>query len=279
MALRLAQLFDISGIFIPTKASLYFKRIGSNSSSYFDLDSNVSIDATNFSFLSQESNKIIIDDRVSGYTGNGYMRTQSVSGDTWSVIGFPVKTTTPNGFNLYIRGRSTSGQFNADVLIDDVRVDQISSVASGLWEWFSSSFTLPDIESHSLEISMKEDATLIDKIYISTTASIPTGNGPALTDSPYMTVHVQVYESNGNEPTNPLLIYSYKNSLDDVIIDDWYDFSLTGLNDSAVSTFNNSYSFSYSLVLAVSGGTRKNFIVWELVDNDEYGLLPSAIKV
>jgi hypothetical protein len=275
MALRLAQLFDVSGAFIPTKASIYLKRTGVNAGSYFDLDSNVSIDATNFSSLTQGSNKIVIDDRVAGYTGNGYMRVQAVSGSSWPVVKFPVKTTEPDGFNLYIRGRSSSGQFNADILIDGIRVFQISSVASGTWEWFSSSFTLPDVDSSSLEIRIEEDAALLDKIYISTTASTPTGEGAAFTDSPYITAHLQVYETDGTIPTNPLFIYSYKNSLSDIYIDDWYDFALTGLDSSTVLTFDS----SYSLVFTASGGTSKNFVVWELVDNDEYLLLPSAIKV
>ena len=276
MALRLAQLFDVSGAFVPTKASIYLKRIGENSSSYFDLDSDASIDATNFSSLTQGYNKIVLDDEVAGYTGNGYMRVQSTTaGNSWPVIKFPVKTTTPDGFHLYIRGRSSSGQFNADILIGGVRVAQISEVAAGTWEWFSSSFTLADTELNTLEIRVEEDIALLDKIYISTTAAVPTGEGAAFTGSPYLTAHLQVYESNGNEPTNPLFIYSYKNSLSDITIDDWYDFALTGLDDSAALTFDN----SYSLVFTTSGGTNENFIVWELVDNDEYLLLPSAIKV
>jgi len=41
----------------------------------------------------------------------------------------------------------------------------------------------------------------------------------------------------------------------------------------------NDFSDSYFLVMSISGGNFDNFIIWEMVDNDEYLSLQSAIRI
>jgi hypothetical protein len=275
MALRLAQMFDVSGQFVPTKASLYLKRIGVNVADYFDLDSgSVPIDATNFNEISQGSNKMVIDDRVALFTNNGYMRAQSVSGSDWSILSYNVKATIPAKFYLYLRSYSSSGTFTASILIDGEVVQSISVAALAAWQWIATDFVLPDDQVHILGIRLEENNLLLDKLDIETVAAVPAGTGPAIALSPFVTVHLQVYDVKNLKPNDPLFIYDWKTTISEIHIDDWYNFSLSLLDGSSL-TFDE----TYALVVSSSGGSTENYVMWELVDNDEYLLLPSSIKV
>lgn len=479
MALRLAQMFDVSGSFVPTKASLCFKRVGTNIATYHPLDSgDVPIDATNFNTLIQgENNKAIIDDIVSGYTNNGYMRidgsyhyyikalepivyyrlgdpdislvaidemenhdgiyvnnpilVEGLTGDpsnkakqfnpvlgqqittsgctefggavsvicrasfnppppgvsvgagdptssffvanwngtivanvlsyggiqssinvndgqphtiaatwnpvgagslkiyidgvediaatvilpgffagpwpqlgvhvfdemaffdkaltadqiaaihskyievpNWGILSYNVRTDTPSKFYLYLRGWSSTGIFKVSILIDGFVVNTINSVALSAWSWFATDFVLPDDKEHILGIRLEENSNLLDKIEIKSSGIPPIGDGADVSLSPFVTIHLQIYDLKNLEPDNPLFIYDWKTTISEVRIDDWYNFTIQYLDGPSLG-----FDESYALVLSASGGSSDNYVIWELIDNEEYLLLPSSVKV
>ena len=44
-------------------------------------------------------------------------------------------------------------------------------------------------------------------------------------------------------------------------------------------TTSDMFVGSYAIVMSSSGGDYNNFVVWEMVDNDEYQANASAIKI
>ena len=161
------------------------------------------------------------------------------------------------------------------MLVDGTQVETINSgVIDTQWTWLSSSFVLPDVSEHILGIRLEENNTRLDKIYIDGSSASPTGDGPSLTTSPFVTIHTQIYETENSLPTTPLLVYDWKTTRDEIKKDDWYHFNISAISDSVIIDYNS----VYAIVLSSSGGSNINFVVWELVDNDEYLILPSAVK-
>ena len=102
---RLSQIFSVNGAYTPTKVSLYLKRVGLNANRYFDISSDVSADATNFSSIKENGNYVVFSDTDSDFTGNGYLEVvenTSVSG-LFDYAEYPLKTDTPDGYDLWLR--------------------------------------------------------------------------------------------------------------------------------------------------------------------------------
>jgi hypothetical protein len=296
--LRLAQEFEVNEEFVPTKASVYLKRSGDNLSSSWALRSSRAsiIDASNFSSISQSDNKVIFDDRVSGYTGNGYMvlspedEFDIVGGDdnSYPIVNYPIRNSIPDYYNLWIRcfsadfGDPSSSNFEADILLDGIVVKNISSVVgSDEWLWLNTSFILPDTQQHILGIRMKEKGAIIDKIYIDAdSGTVPEGDGPPYLTSPYITAHMKVYDGYGySSPVDPLYIYDYKTSLDEIIQDDWYNFDINVLDSRRGYDIKEDFTSNFFLVMSTSGSNSDNFILWEILEKDEYSSQNSAIKI
>jgi len=280
MPTRLAQLFEVNRTFTPTKAAVYLKRIGENAASYFDLsDEDIVIDATNFISLSQKDNAFMFDDQISGFTGNGFLQIREfVSNSTitgYASVNYNIKTNELQEYNLYLRGYSDTGTFKASILLDGLVVNSISETVGSSWTWFSTSFIIPDPEQHIISIRLEENNNALDKIYISENSQNPTGEGPSISVSPYVNIHIQVYETKNGQPSDPLLIYDSKTTVDEIIADDWYNFNIKPISD----TISVDFSSTYAIVLSATGGDENNFVIWELVDVDEYASLPSAIRV
>lgn len=277
MSIRLAQTFDVYSAYAPTKASLYLKKIGADPKSYFDLTSGIfSIDASNYSHLNQATTICSFRDTVLGFTGNGYIANTINNGSPYPVVEYPILTENPRKYNIYLRMQSPSGTISADILIDGVRVAGINDTASSnTWTWFRTDFAIGDKKLHNLGIRLKETSLSLDKIYLNDQNTTVSGVGPDLTQSPFTTLHLQVYESDGTSPTTSLDIYDFKTTIEEITIDDWYNFSLTPLDKNASITFDS----SYALVLSASGGSSDNYVVWDFVDNDEYTVLPSSILI
>ena len=106
----------------------------------------------------------------------------------------------------------------------------------------------------------------------------PHSSGPEHSLSPYVTVHMRLYDSDGS-PTTPLFVYDYKNTLTDIVQDDWHNFDIGVMNGTYGYTDAADFSGNYFLVMSSSGGDYDNFVIWEMVDNDEYMSLPSAIRI
>ena len=279
MSVRLAQIFDAFGSYYPLKASVYLKRVGNNLSNYFDLtDGTISIDASNYAQIAQASNKAIFDDVLSSYTGNGYIIVRATGGLTWPVVEYPILTETPRKYNLYLRMQSPSGNIQFSVLIDGEVVASVDLVgAASVWDWYSLDFAIPDTKKHVLGIRLEEDSLALDKVYLNKDYTVITGSGPNLTTSPFVTIHLQLYavDVDGQTPVSVLDVYDFKTTIEEVVIDDWYNFSLQPIDLSITLNFDG----SYALVMSSSGSSDNNFVVWELVDNNEYSILPSALMV
>ncbi len=276
---RLAQIFDVKGLFEPTKASMYLKRVGTNPAGYFALSEDaVIIDATNFSSITEDSdNKIIFNDTAIGFTGNGYLQSKEFKGSgQCPSVNYHVKSDIPRKYNLYLRGDNTTSTFKVSILIDGIVTETLHKVVRSDWRWYyPASFVLPDTDDHVLGLRIEENNNFLDKIYITKESVTPSGVGPDYTASPYVSLHVQIYETKSGEPSGPLQIYDWKTTLDEVITDDWYNFDINPISSDISVNFNS----TYAVVLSATGGDDKNFVVWELVDNDEYLVQPSAIKI
>ena len=289
--IRLAQIFDVSSQFSPTKSSVFLKRIGVNSLDSFVLaDDIISIDATNFLNLEQNGYKFILNDSESGFTGNGYLSlvlSTDEDNNSFPIAKYPLRAIDPSLFFLFLRGKSTSSKYEVDILIDDVIVKTIDeNVIDNDWFWVETSIVLPDTNRHILGIQFKRNDIILDKIVFNTDSNPsvdPQGSGPGHSISPYFTAHMQVYKVNNNfEILQPFSIYDFKNSLDEIIQTDWYNFDINYFNidpSFGSNIIDIDYSEKAALILSSSGTNENNFIVWELVDSDEYSFLPSAIKI
>jgi len=288
--LRLAQEFEVNSEYLPTKASVYLKRVGENTFNFWPIynTQKTVIDATNFSTITKEENRVIFNDTIDGFTGNGYMvlneDNPSISDLDYDTVNYPIRAITPDTYKLWIRCINTiNNNLEIEVLIDgnvSKTIDTlIDNPSDGLeWSWVSTTLILPDNRDHTLGIRIKENGVAIDKIYIDVSTDTPYTEGPDLSNSPYLTAHMKVYDSLKGEPGVPLYIYDYKNSITEVIQDDWYNFDIKVLDDTHGYITANDFHESFYLVMSVSGSDTSNFIVWELVDNDEYNAPSSAIK-
>ena len=285
--LRLAQEFGVDGEFSPSKATLYLKRNGGNASNFWVIynDRENVIDATNFSSITKGHNRVYLDDFTTGFTGNGYMVLDGSSQSTFDIINYPIRAVQDDIFNLWIRCISLqSNYFKADILIDgnisktiDIEVNEPSILD---WLWVSTTIVIPDTSAHTLGIRIKETQAAIDKIYIDAANLVPTSTGPDHRLSPYVTVHVKLYKSNSKgSPTDQLFVYDYKNTIEHIVVDDWYNFDISLMDNSHGFILPEHFVGNYAIVLSTSGGNFDNFITWEMVDNDEYLASPSAIKI
>jgi len=278
---------------LPSKATVYLKRNGNNYSDYwpiYNTQKNV-IEATNFSTITSAENIVYLSDIIEDFTGNGYMILNSspdpssnVNSLKYPIINYPIRAVVADTFYFWMRVSSVeSNNFQAEILIDgnvSKTINTIISSPSGEnWDWVSTILVLPDTSEHILGIRIKENGGVIDKIYIDTDNIVPYGVGPDYTLSPYVTVHMKVYDENDGVPGSSLFIYDYKNTIDNIIIDDWYNFNIKVLDNNHSYTNASDFSGNYFLVMSTSGGNFDNFLTWEMVDNDEYLALQSAIKI
>jgi hypothetical protein len=236
--------------------------------------------------LSGNINEIIFEDTVGGFTGNGYMIVTQAppSFSDYKTLNYPIRAITPDTYNLWMRVINiSSNSLEMEVLIDGNVSKTISTLidnpSDGLeWSWVSTTLVLPDNRDHTLGIRIKGNNTAIDKIYIDDSTDTPYTEGPDLSDAPYLTAHMKVYDSLKGEPNSPIPVYDYKNSITEIIQDDWYNFNINALATNQGYTTASDFHESFYLVMSVSGSNTSNFIVWELVDNDEYNAPSSAIK-
>jgi hypothetical protein len=283
--MRLAQEFEVNGEYIPSKASIYLKRVGKNSADYWLITNTSStvIDSTNFSTIDYGGNITTFDDTLSDFTGNGYMILEDVSQIDYTIINYPIRALSPDTFNLWFRILSTeTANFEFDIMLDGFKVKTVSGIITNpsdfMWEWKNTKLILPDTKNHILGIKIKESGLAIDKLYIDASDRIPYSEGPGYGESPYLTIHMRVYDSLNNAPNNSLFIYDYKNSINQIVKSNWYNFNINVLDSNHGYTKSSDFIGNYFLVMSCSGTSFNNFVVWEMMDNDEYSMQPSAFK-
>jgi len=277
-SLKLAQIFYVYNQFVPSKASVYIKTVFGYSVPYFDVSSAVAIDALNFSALVQGGNKNIVSTSYNDFSGKGCMYVLEIdSAGSYAISSYPIKATQSGNVNIYLRGRTSTGRFVADLYLDSALVATIDQLGAPVaaWGWFGSTFNLPDNMIHTLKIRMRENGNAIDRFCIGQDPIVP-GNVNDYQSS-YITLHFQIYSVNAQDkPVLPLYIYGYKTTLDEMRNHDWYNFAMSFLDDSLSTLWDD----KYAIVLFSSGSSNNNYLIWELTDNnDPYICGPSAIRL
>ena len=130
---------------------------------------------------------------------------------------------------------------NADGTLDDDEVDSfvISDAVSYTYEWFGTSFVIPDEKVHKLGIKVEDTGSVsLDAMRLAfgaeptLNASFDATDTEQFRDAPYITLHALVYEVNSNllfdDVNDALPIYSIIKS-SDIKADDWYNFDLSPL--------------------------------------------------
>ena len=202
----------------------------------------------------------------------------------YDVLNYPIRAINSDTYNLWVRFTSNiNDSLEIEILIDGNISKTISTSTinpSGITEWFwiNTTIVLPDNRSHIMGIKIKGNYVAIDKIVIDEDDSFnPLSNGPDYGVSPYLTTHMRVYDSVDDMPLTPLYIYDHKNSITEVVQDDWYNFDIKVLDSNHGYTSASDFIGNYFLVMSTTGSSTDNFIIWELVNNDEYNASPSAI--
>jgi hypothetical protein len=282
---KLAQSIVCDGSYVPSKVSVYFKRAGCNLGQVFEITptEGVVIDATNFSELEQKTNKLIYDDTITGYTGNGYMTLAMPSsyGDEFGTFSFPVQSSEPKSYYVNLRYRSTSSSLKVDILFDNVIIKSINeTTVTNSWLWISNIILIPDTKKHDLSIKIKENGVAIDKIYIDALQDNPIAEGPENSVSPYVTSHLRIFNASNYAPNEPICIYDYKSTINEIKQDDWYNFDTNVLDTNYGYSTAAEFNGIFYVVITSSGSNSKNYILWEIENTDEYTMDNfSAIKV
>jgi len=234
------------------------------------------------------SAELIFDDGIGGFTGNGYMICKEFEGTHYKTLNYPIRAINPDTYNLWMRViNPNSNSLEMEILIDGSISKTISSTignpSDGLeWSWVNTTLILPDNREHILGIKIKENNIVIDKIYIDADFTLtPEGDGPIYSISPYITTHVKVFDGEENTyPTTQILAYDYKTTIDEIVQDDWYNFNISVLDGSNADANPSSWPIdNYFIVLTSSGDNPNNYIIWEMLDTDEYMGLLSAITI
>lgn len=283
---RAAQEFNVNREYLPSKASIFLRRAGKNRLNYWLLSNSQDtvIDCSNFLNITKNGNVVIFSDEMEDFTGNGYMYMDRDDETDFNIVNYPIRSFSSETFYVWIRCYSQkTGYFKSELLLDGKVVDSYDSFLNNPsaieWEWVKMKMIIPDESIHSMGIKIKEKGCSIDKLYITTTDNSPYGEGPNNSISPYVTIHSQLYESDGEKPSTSLFIYDYKNTVDEVIGDDWYNFIIKS-NDKYHGYMDSSdFVGSFFIVVSTSGDDSENYVIWEMVENDEYMSFPSVFRI
>ena len=268
-----------------TKVSTYLRPVGeAPGTSYLVVEDPlevVLIDTPNVLSVKQGSSAVVFDNKVVSHSGAGYMRFNTYPGGVTPVLNYSIKLEKAGLIKIRIRMRtnrpSGSEPLNIKIYLDDNKLIDDSSIdlPGNSWLWvnlaINGDIVVPDKEIHTLGISIVgEDGA---EIYLDA-ISVSTGeydqgtfdeNSPGFTSPPYITLHAKVYElDNDNLPTNELPIYDNKNTLENITIDDWYNFS-TGVlsNNPTISTSETIGFFLFS-----SEKLDDHYVIWDLAKED-----------
>jgi hypothetical protein len=285
---KLAQVFSVYSQYTPTKASAYIKPVYKSISNAFDVNIVNSDfvtgggcwDALNFSSISQTTDGFLVVNEVdSGFSSDtkGFLSLiHKYDISDYPIVYYPIQSSSTGIYNLWIRGQGLVGLFEVQIYLDGHRVDTITSYAltGTSWNWYSTTINISDTSVHSLGIKLTQGNS-INKVFLSKTLFAPVGEGPDITQTPFQTIHSQLYTVDVNgKPVLPLFIYDNKTTLSEVKQNDWYNFSLRFLgNDGSIS-----FDDRYALVLFSVGGDEYKYILWETALNNEYICENSAVK-
>lgn len=245
---KLAQSYSTSVTEI-SKASLFLKPVGL--SDFVDISSDVTLDAANISALNIDTLSVDFKDDTD-FTDSGYM---SFRGSGTSGVSYAIKNAPATKITCWMRVKTTTGtSFSANFKIDGQTFASHSYTISTSWSWVSFNFSIPDLNKHTFEIWPTVGNVCLDKLYFTTTGTVPTGTGSA-SISKYTTIHIRVYNSSSNLPSVYVGKYSATSSILSTV-DDWYNFDLS----ISPTTSKTSTQF---IVACASGASSNQYVLWE----------------
>jgi len=277
MPIRAAQLFE-EHTNTPTKVSIHLNPIGVGEETSFTVTDNITVDALNFSLISQNPNKLVIEEDVTMSTGHGVIRVYEYDADAaYARVYYPITFATTGTYSFWLRVQMPAGVFNATMFIDDEVLVDIAEIGASSTEfvWISTSFDISDTNEHVISIRPETDDTTIDKIYVTSDSNeMPVSLWKEFDSSPYMTVHCRVYTTSAGEPDTALFIYDHKTTISDIRTRGWYNFNLNFLTNAEAINYDG----IYAIVVYSSGSDSQQYMVWEQTDDTNNNFGASAIK-
>jgi hypothetical protein len=154
-----------------------------------DGDGQVVIDAEHFDLNVGLGGRDWVDDFTPGYVGDGAM--QSVPDTFFKVttniasnsprMDYEVEYSAPVTLNVWIRGLGLSGsRDSAWVGVDgNDGAAQVVSLTRGSYGWTTSGQISLSAGVHTINIWMREDGSIVDRVLLTPQSTVPTGDGPA----------------------------------------------------------------------------------------------------
>jgi hypothetical protein len=287
MSIEIAQIFRPNGQYIPTKASLYLRPAGSPTTAFSLSTTNTVIDASNYRTIDQSYFKLIFSDSVANFTGNGYVAlvpptqgaisntlynttvNNSLNANNAPSLHYPIQAVNDGLYYVYMRILSTAAYVHIRLYIDNHLVgEHTENAPTASWQWITASFVAYDNQLHDLKISVESIDCKIDKIVFSKSATVPTGNGPSYTTSPFVTAHARIATTINDLPSAYLVTASSLNTLEHIIKGGWYSFDLNTISTDIYGHLIQQTAYNnLALVLSVSGASSGQYVVWDISDS------------
>lgn len=258
---------------ILTKISVFLRLVGqAQTAACFTIaeEGGVSIEAGNFASLTQGNPSAVFDIEGSDYLGSGYIRMQSQVGSgtvSWPTLVYPVCAEKTGQHTVFIRVKSTSVSttaFSFDVSINGgTEVSHTSSVSTSAWTWIPITIVIPTSDKLDLHITPKTSNVIFDSIHISKSGTVPS---TIEYDSEFITLHFRMYEvDSSSNIIADIPVYKYKTTIDEVVDDNWYNFSLEALPGNSSLDFDSYYASA----LFSSGSNDKQYLIWDYAEDQD----------
>ena len=251
-----AQIFNLDGTFIPSKVSVYLRCTNLNNNKYFYLNqSRTVIDALNFLQIKDGTEKIILGNSISGYSGYGYLSHYVDFEFISPKIIYPIKKA--GVYQIWIRVANPSSDITINIYLNDNFYNVITSSINSSFVWISSNIQLINDNVYYIGIQMIQNDTHIDQIIIQQVSYGTPSGSVDFSESSYITVINQFYELSSGIPSNPLDVFDYNSN---VCINGWYNFDV----NRKISSSTDLSSGDYANVLFASGANSKNTVFWDI---------------
>jgi uncharacterized repeat protein (TIGR03806 family) len=150
----------------------------------------VIMEAEHFDLNESHSNRDWIPDFTPGYVGDSAMLSDP---DSWLAINSNIGVSSPRmdyevefaaaaTLNVWVRGRGASGSADSiwiGVDGDDTTAQRVNP-PQGAWGWDRASVSISVSGGlHTINVWMREDGTIVDRLFLTPLAIEPTGDGPA----------------------------------------------------------------------------------------------------
>jgi hypothetical protein len=243
--------------FKPTKVEVYLRKVETLPPSPFIVSKTVDavIDAPNFSKLN-DIRPVTAQFKLGtagGQTGSGYVAFTS-SGST---LTYPIQATQDGLYNVWLRVRASAGSATIGLYVDGTLVT--TKTASGLngttWAWLQGQIVSPDRDVHELSLA-PQGACDIDKLFLTRSTVVPTGDGPSFSTPPYTTCHLLLYADSAHAPAGSALSYDAASTYEYIKKSDWFTFDMTPFSALGAHA-------EMGVTLNVSGSSSNRNLIWE----------------